>query len=106
MATSALCIAEEETNFLRFGTGIIHVCPNALRAYFDTRHPNLAADLQANKTLLQSFRNKVITNDQWDLLFPSTGKLYIYRSDIISINVKYIRVNVRLLFVNLFQTFS
>ena len=76
MAASAHCIAEEETNFLRFGTGIIHVCPNALRAYFDTRHPNLAADLQANKALLQSLRNRIITNDQWDLLFPSTGKVF------------------------------
>ena len=67
---------EDETHFLRFGTGILYVSTEALRDYFNQRHPNLSDDLFNKRTLLERLKEKkVITSTQWDLLFPACGKL-------------------------------
>ena len=67
---------EDETHFLRFGTGILCVSTEALRDYFNQRHPNLSDDLFKKRTLLERLKEKkVITSAQWDLLYPACGKL-------------------------------
>ena len=66
---------EEKTYFLRFGTGVLFVSTEALREFFNKKHPNLNADLTSNDGLLLNLKKKrVITNEQWNLLFPTSGK--------------------------------
>ena len=68
-------LEEEETHFLRFGTGVLYVSTEALRDYFNGKHPNLNADLSYHRGLLLTLKKKrVITTAQWNLLFPSSGK--------------------------------
>ena len=73
MASMSGCISIEKTNFLRFGLAVLDVSPNALRTFFDSKHPNLVADLAANRNRLRNVR--IITTVQWNLLYPTTGKV-------------------------------
>ena len=73
MASISGCISIEKTNLLRFGLAVLDVSPNALRTFFDSKHPNLVADLAANTNRLRNV--KIITAVQWNLLYPTTGKV-------------------------------
>ena len=79
MATSApspLASSVEKTNGAKLTRLLIDGGTTGLRKIFDSHHPpaNLAADLNANKSILSSLlKKKVLHKPQWDKLFPPGG---------------------------------
>ncbi|KAK3104921.1 hypothetical protein FSP39_013227 [Pinctada imbricata] len=75
MATSTpVDICEEEINYCRYSIGVMKVTPQALRQIFRSRHPDLKTFLSQNKGKCQHLRKiKILTETQWDNLYPSTG---------------------------------
>ncbi|XP_028412179.1 uncharacterized protein LOC114535002 [Dendronephthya gigantea] len=66
---------QEKANFTRLSRLLVDKGTEALRNTFDTSHPpvSLPGVLAANKRSLQKLKPRVITNSQWDLLFPPSG---------------------------------
>ena len=79
MATSApspLASSVEKTNGTKLTRLLIDGGTTGLRKIFDSHHPpaNLAADLNANKSILSSLlKKKVLRKPQWDKLVPPGG---------------------------------
>ena len=79
MATSApspLASSVEKTNGAKLTRLLIDGGTTGLRKIFDSHHPpaNLAADLNANKSILSSLlKKKVLHKPQWDKLVPPGG---------------------------------
>lgn len=75
-------VTKEEDNFLRVVYLNYQVGTTALRRYFDNVHPNLSSDLSSptNKAILSNLykpprgQKRVLYQQQWDILYPSTGK--------------------------------
>ena len=65
--------AKEKANFTRVCL-LVEKGGDALRAALHAIHPpsTLAAALKANESVLQKIKNTVITDQQWDLLFPTS----------------------------------
>ena len=63
-----------KANFSRVCQLLVDKGSDALRAVLHAIHPpaTLAAVLKANESALQKIRRSVITNQQWDLLFPTS----------------------------------
>ena len=75
-APSPLASSVEKTNGAKLSRLLIDGGTTVLRNVFDGFHPpaNLAADLHANRPILNNlFRKKILHKSQWDLLFPSGG---------------------------------
>ena len=67
--------AKENANFFRVCHLLVDKGGDALRAVLHAIHPpsTLAAVLNAQKSALQRIKYKVITDKQWNLLFPTSG---------------------------------
>ena len=67
--------AKEKANFFRVCQLLVDKGGDALRAALRAIHPpsTLAAVLNAQKSALQKMKYKVITDKQWNLLFPTSG---------------------------------
>ena len=67
-------LTEEESNFLRFLNLLLKIAPEAVRAYFDALHPpaTLQNGLALNRQRLSQIRGKVITTQQWNILYQGT----------------------------------
>ena len=65
---------KEKANFTRVGQLLVEKGGDALRAALHAIHPpsTLAAALKAKESDLQKIKNTVITDQQWDLLFPTS----------------------------------
>ena len=75
-APSPLASSVEKTNGAKLSRLLIDGGTTVLRKIFDGHHPpaNLAADLNANKSILSSLlKKKVLHKPQWDKLFPPGG---------------------------------
>ena len=75
-APSPLASSVEKTNGAKLTRLLIDGGTAVLRKIFDSHHPpaNLAADLNANKSILSSLlKKKVLHKPQWDKLFPPGG---------------------------------
>ena len=75
-APSPLASSVEKTNGAKLSGLLIDGGTTVLRTMFDGFHPpaNLAADLNANHSILNNlFKKKVLHKTQWDLLFPPGG---------------------------------
>ena len=73
---SPLASSVEKTNGAKLSRLLIDGGTTVLRKIFDSHHPpaNLAADLNANKSILSSLlRKKVLHKPQWDKLLPPGG---------------------------------
>ena len=66
---------KEKANFTRVCQLLVDKGGDALRAVLHAIHPpsNLAAALNTKKSVLQRIRHSVITDQQWNLLFPTSG---------------------------------
>ena len=66
---------QEKANFTRLSRLLVDKGTEALRNAFDGIHPpaRLPAVLNANKTSLLKLKPRVITNSQWDLLYPPSS---------------------------------
>ena len=66
---------QEKANFTRLARLLVDKGTEALRKTFDAIHPpaNLQADLAASIASLRKLKPRVISNHQWDLLFPPSG---------------------------------
>ena len=76
VAPSPLASSVEKTNGAKLSRLLIDGGTTVLRKIFDGHHPpaNLAADLNANKSILSSLlKKKVLHKPQWDKLFPPGG---------------------------------
>ena len=65
-----------EINFLRIANLLTTICSSAVRVYFDKQIPpnelKTFLDLDKNNKMLVSLRKRcIITQVQWELLFPS-----------------------------------
>ena len=75
----ALCIKaamdQSKANFYRLSRLLVDKGGDALRAVLHAAHPpsTLAAVLNAQKSALHKIRHSVITDQQWNLLFPTSG---------------------------------
>ena len=67
--------AKEKANFFRVCQLLVDKGGDALRAVLHAIHPpsTLAAVLNTQKSALQKIKYKVITDKQWNLLFPTSG---------------------------------
>lgn len=75
-------MSEEEENYIRLILLLKGVQPKAVRYFFDKEFPPscLLSELSANYTTLYGLkRNRVLSQAQWNLLFPSNGMFYILR---------------------------
>ena len=75
-APSPLVSSVEKTNGAKLSRLLIDGGTTVLRKIFDGYHPpaNLAADLNANKSILSNLlKKKVLHKPQWDKLFPPGG---------------------------------
>ena len=75
-APSPLVSSVEKTNGAKLSRLLIDGGTTVLRKIFDGHHPpaNLAADLNANKSILSNLlKKKILRNPQWDKLFPPGG---------------------------------
>ena len=75
-APSTLASSVEKTNGAKLSRLLIDGRTTVLRKIFDGHHPpaNLAADLNANKSILSNLlKKKVLHKPQWDKLFPPGG---------------------------------
>ena len=75
-APSPLASSVEKTNGAKLSRLLIDGGTTVLRNVFDGFHPpgNLAADLNANRPILNNlFKKNVLHKPQWDLLFPTGG---------------------------------
>ena len=75
-APSPLASSVEKTNGAKLSRLLIDGGTTVLRKIFDGHHPpaNLAADLNANKSILSNLlKKKVLHKPQWDKLFPPGG---------------------------------
>ena len=75
-APSPLASSVEKTNGAKLSRLLIDGGTTVLRKIFDGHHPpaNLAADLNANKSILSNLlKKKILRNPQWDKLFPPGG---------------------------------
>lgn len=74
----ALDISSEEENYLRIAHLLIRVAPSAVRVRFDQEfHPGglkIVLNQARYSTLETLNKRRVINKDQWDLLFPTSGK--------------------------------
>ena len=68
-------LSKAKANFSRLCQLLVDKGGDALRAALHAKHPpsTLAAALNANESDLQRIRHSVITDHQWNLLFPSSG---------------------------------
>ena len=76
VAPSPLASSVEKTNGAKLSRLLIDGGTTVLRKIFDGHHPpaNLAADLNANKSILSSLlKKKVLHKPQWDKLVPPGG---------------------------------
>ena len=66
---------QEKANFTRLSRLLLDKGCEALRMAFDATRPraNLITVLNANKSVLQKLKPRVINVTQWDLLFPPSG---------------------------------
>ena len=66
---------QEKANFARLSRLLVDKGTEALRNTFDGIHPaaSLPAVLNANKTSLLMLKPRVITDSQWDVLYPPSG---------------------------------
>ena len=66
---------QAKANYFRICQLLVDKGGDALRSAFHVMHPpsNLAAVLNANKSVLKKIRYSVITPLQWNLLFPKSG---------------------------------
>ena len=67
--------SKAKANFSRLGQLLVDKGGDALRATLHAIHPpsTLGAVLKTNKSVLKKIRRSVITSQQWDLLFPTSG---------------------------------
>ena len=68
-------LSKAKAHFSRVCQLLVDKGGDALRAALHAVHPppTLAAALNANKSVLQRIRHSVITDHQWNLLFPTSG---------------------------------
>ncbi|XP_062582489.1 E3 ubiquitin-protein ligase DZIP3-like [Saccostrea cucullata] len=69
-------ISFRELNFFRIALLIFRRVPIAVRTFFDSKHPplDLISDLALNKPkLLAIKKERVISTQQWNILYPSSG---------------------------------
>lgn len=81
MASAATVLSREETNFLRVANLLIRLSPQAVRILFDREfNPGgLKSIFSQNWTKLDKLKKKhVITQKQWNLLFPSGDYIGFY----------------------------
>jgi hypothetical protein len=67
-----------ESNYIKIAMVVLRVSPRAVRIQFDKEfHPNcLQGTLKSEKGRLLDLKTKKrITQPQWNLLFPGTGRL-------------------------------
>ena len=66
---------QEKANFTRLSRLLVDRGTEALRNTFDGIHPpaSLPAVLKVNKSSLLKLKPRVITNSQWDVLYPPSG---------------------------------
>ena len=67
-----------ESNYIKIAMVVLRVSPRAVRVQFDKEfHPNcLQRTLKSEKGRLLDLKTKKrITQPQWNLLFPGTGRL-------------------------------
>ncbi|XP_062607484.1 uncharacterized protein LOC134269304 [Saccostrea cucullata] len=73
--SSSLPISTREMNFFRLSFLIFRRGLIAVRTFFDSKHPplDLISDLALNKTKLLAIKGRVISTQQWNILYPSSG---------------------------------
>ena len=82
-------LSKAKANFPRVCQLLVDKGSDALRAALHAIHPpsTLAAALNANKSVLQRIRHSVITDYQWNLLFPTSGTPDSHKFDITSLTI-------------------
>ena len=82
-------LSKAKANFSRLCQLLVEKGGDALRDALHAIHPpsTLAAALNANKSVLQRIRHSVITDQQWNLLFPTSGTLDSHKFDITSLTI-------------------
>ena len=95
MATSSPGITEEENNYIRIFYLLLRVAPPIVRKIFDKEfYPGRALKTELSRTRIKVisplFKERVINQKQWDLLYPVTGKLLLFLINV-TISVKWTR---------------
>ena len=82
-------LSKAKAHFSRVCQLLVDKGGDALRAALHAIHPppTLAAALNANKSVLQRIRHSVITDYQWNSLFPSSGTPDSHKFDITSLTI-------------------